>query len=56
MSYSGKKRGTKDERLAFLRRENAMWLAVNPDAQNWDITFLIGLIDELISEIRKISI
>lgn len=56
MSYSGKRREGKDERLAFLRRENAMWLAVNPDAANWDATFLLDLIDELLAKSRIIRL
>ena len=41
----------KEERLAFLRRENAMWIAVNPDAETWDVTFLLNVIDELRAKI-----
>lgn len=35
------------DRLAFLRTQNEMWRALSPDAETWDTTFLLKIIDEL---------
>ena len=35
------------DRLAQIRAQNEKWLAVEPEAVNWDTTFLLRLLDEL---------
>lgn len=34
------------ERLAKLRAQMEVWKAVHPEAENWDVVFLIKLLDE----------
>lgn len=43
---------TEQTRLAYLRSQNMQWLAVEPRAQNWDVTFLLFLVDGLIKELK----
>lgn len=37
---------TETKRLAQIRAQNEFWRAMNPDAENWDVTLLLKALDE----------
>lgn len=44
------------ERLAQIRMESEKWLALQPESYEWDSSFLLRVIDELLREARKGSV
>lgn len=46
---------TQRERLAHIRAESFKWVALKPEAEQWDNTFLLRLIDAQADQIRQLN-
>lgn len=41
------------DRLSHIRSDNEQWLATEPNAEAWDVTFLLKKIDHLQKELKR---
>lgn len=46
---------TESRRLAEIRVDNMKWTALRPDAESWNETFLLSIIDRQNEELRRVK-